>query len=352
MSCVSRPNVETLCEQLRRLSDYELIAGLQLAVQGERTMTIRVIHHLNEVQRRKLYLDLGYSSLFDCCVRKLKLSGTAAGRRIQAARCIRRYPDVLALLQSRELSLSTISLVEPVLNDANKDAILERVRGASHREVESVLCEYRPPVALRDRVRPVRVASPAAQDVDSVLLDRECERLVPGVAGRRVLSEQKMFVQFLASNELMELFEEVRNLLSGRKHDMTFAEVLEIVLTEYRDRHSPVARRQRRAANSGATCPDSRRREWNISANDHSRHIPNDVRDEVFTRDGGQCAYVARDGTRCQCRKGLQVDHITPFAAGGTHDPLNLRLLCGAHNRRAAEHTLGAHVMQRFWRRQ
>jgi hypothetical protein len=37
---------------------------------------------------------------------------------------------------------------------------------------------------------------------------------------------------------------------------------------------------------------------------------------------------------------------------GGGNEPANLRLLCGAHNRLAAEHTLGAHVMERFWRRQ
>ena len=38
----------------------------------------------------------------------------------------------------------------------------------------------------------------------------------------------------------------------------------------------------------------------------------------------------------------VQVDHLRPFAAGGDHDPSNLRLLCAAHNRRAAEKVFGS----------
>lgn len=70
----------------------------------------------------------------------------------------------------------------------------------------------------------------------------------------------------------------------------------------------------------------------------------------MFVRDGGQCTFVAADGTRCRSRKGLQIDHIRPYSARGTHDPSNLRLLCGAHNRRAAERALGLEVMQPYWR--
>jgi 5-methylcytosine-specific restriction endonuclease McrA len=81
-----------------------------------------------------------------------------------------------------------------------------------------------------------------------------------------------------------------------------------------------------------------------------SRHVPAAVRDRVFVRDGGQCAFVATNGNRCVARKGLEIDHIVPLAAGGNHEPSNLRLLCAAHNLRAAEQLLGARVMSPFWR--
>jgi 5-methylcytosine-specific restriction endonuclease McrA len=134
--------------------------------------------------------------------------------------------------------------------------------------------------------------------------------------------------------------------------EKSFADVMKEALKEYRDRHSPSARQARREARKGVASPDYRRRELNANELDPSRHVPDEIRDRVFVRDGGQCTFVGADGTRCQSRKGLQIDHIVPFAASGTHDPSNLRLLCGAHNRLMAERALGRHVMQPYWRRQ
>ena len=304
-------------DALRKLSNDELVRGLEAAVSKEREMTIQVLHHLNEMERRRLHVDSGYSSLFDYCVRHLKYSSSAAARRIQAARCIRRYPEMLPMLKNRELSLSTISLIAPILK--RDKSVLDRVRGASHRKVEQIVAQYGPPVSLRDRVRPVRVATPGAG------------------------SEDKLFVQFLADENLMELFEEVRALLSRDGKNPSIADVMRVALTEFRDRHSPIARKERREAKVGAASVDSRRREYT------SRHVPDDVRDEVFARDGGKCTFTARDGTRCDSNRGVQIDHIVPYSVGGTHDPSNLRLLCAAHNRRAAEISLGTHVTQRFW---
>jgi 5-methylcytosine-specific restriction endonuclease McrA len=303
---------------IRKLSNDDLVRELKAAVSKEREMTIHVLHRLNEVERRRLHLDGGYSSLHVYCVRHLKYSSSAAARRISAARCIRRYPEVLAMLKKRELSLSTISLIAPVLK--HDETILERVREASHRQVEKIVAQYGPPVALRDRVRPVRVATPGAG------------------------SEDKLFVQFLADENLVELFEEVKELMSRDGKNPSIADVLKTVLTEYRDRHSPAARKERRDAKE----VHSRRREWKDAP--QARHIPDEIRDEVFARDGGKCTFTANDGTRCESKKGVQLDHIVPYSAGGTHEPSNLRLLCAAHNRRAAELRLGTHVTGRYWR--
>ena len=306
----------------RRLSNDDLVRSLEQNVARERGMTIEVLHDLNEMERRRLHLDLGYSSLFDYCTRKLKYSSSAAARRIQAARCIRRYPVVLRMLESDELSLTTVASIANILTPQNCETILKRVRGLSCRQVERVLCEYRSPVGYRDRTRPVRVVT-------------------PGVG-----SEYKQFAQFLADDEFVALFEEVKALMSRDGHLPSMAEVLKTALREYRDRHSAIARQHRREAKNGAASLGSRRPERNDAP--QARHIPDDMRDAVFVRDNGRCTFVAKDGTRCESRHGLQIDHIKPFAAGGTHAISNLRLLCAAHNRRAAELTLGTHVMQRY----
>jgi 5-methylcytosine-specific restriction endonuclease McrA len=320
---------------LSNLKDIDLISRTKTLRDTEHESMIALLQHLIETERRKLDLDLGYSSLFDYCVNYLEYSASAAGRRIQAARCIRRFPVVLELLERRELSLSTLSQIEPILTDDNCKSILDRVRGVSHREVEKIACEYRPPMKFRDRMRPVCVAvkvAPASnQDA------RGAARV-----------EKKMLVQFLANDELVEKFERAKLLLSSGNPKITFAEVIEALVDEYLDRHSPAARQERRDSRKRPASPDSRRREWKGAT--QSRHVPNDVRDEVFVRDEGQCTYVAPDGVRCQSKHGLQVDHIMPYATGGGHNAENLRLLCAAHNRRAAEKTMGPQVMKHYWR--
>ncbi len=361
--------IESLPEQLRRLNDDELVMHLHLAVRAERRFTIQTLHHLNEMQRRRLHLDLGYSSLHDYCIRCLKDSSSKAGRRIQAARCIRRFPEVQDLLQVRALSLSAVSLIEPILTDENKESVLSRVQHASYRDVQRVVSEYRTPVAFRDRMVPVRVATHRAPEVDDVLFDRELGRRIEGYTSPLAPRyEQKMLVQFLADDELIAVFEEVRNLIGAHA---SFAEVMKVVFQEFRERHHPVARHARRQARKGAASldsqprecetqqpvgshdrkrvinPDSQRRECRV---EHSRHVPDNLRDEVYVRDGGGCTFVANNGTRCTSTRDLQIDHVQPFAVGGRHQEANLRLLCGAHNRRAAEKAFGE--AQEIYRRE
>jgi hypothetical protein len=55
--------------------------------------------------------------------------------------------------------------------------------------------------------------------------------------------------------------------------------------------------------------------------------IPEDVRREVFRRDGGRCAACGTDEL-------LQFDHVIPVVLGGGSSPANLQLLCAPCNRR------------------
>jgi len=358
-------NNEVMPVALQDLSDAEFMRQFDRNADVEHVSNINTLHFLNELERRKLFLDLGYSSAFDYCVRNLKCSSSAAGRQIQAARCIRRHPEFLDLLRDRDVCVTTLAFIEPILTDDNKNEILHRVRGASRREVERLVSEYRPSVGLRDRIRFVQLPAPVAGNIDTALFERQLTRGSDAPVCQERWSElQRVYVQFLADQEFLELFEEVQALMSNQGA-ASFSEIMKTVLTEYRDRHSPAARQKRRVAKrvngaasiadagrTGANGPDSHRWEWKKAQVESSRHIPDETRDEVFVRDKGRCSFVAPDGTPCECRKGLQIDHIRPYAAGGTHEPHNLRLLCGAHNRLAAERTLGKHVMQLFWRRQ
>ena len=75
------------------------------------------------------------------------------------------------------------------------------------------------------------------------------------------------------------------------------------------------------------------------------RYIPQDVRRQVFARDGEQCTYRDTDGHRCPARGFLELDHIDAKALGGSETAENLRVRCRGHNALYAEQVFGrAHV--------
>ena len=94
-------------------------------------------------------------------------------------------------------------------------------------------------------------------------------------------------------------------------------------------RRSPIAvrsRSRRQAGPSGGSAQPSHRAR-------RSRYIPAAVRREVWRRDGGCCSYVdPHSGRRCGSRFLLELDHIVPFALGGSAEPGNLRVLCEARD--------------------
>lgn len=58
-------------------------------------------------------------------------------------------------------------------------------------------------------------------------------------------------------------------------------------------------------------------------------------------RDHERCTFKGPNGHRCTATHNLHIDHITPFAKGGTHDPENLRVLCANHNQHEARKQFG-----------
>jgi hypothetical protein len=71
---------------------------------------------------------------------------------------------------------------------------------------------------------------------------------------------------------------------------------------------------------------------------ENPRCIPAKLRAAVLARACYQCEYTdPATKRRCTARHYLQIDHVTPVAHGGAATPANLRALCAAHNRLAAD---------------
>lgn len=262
-----------------RRTDRQLLAHLDALRNRELTTCVDILLDLVKIEQRRLHVALGYSSLFAFATRHLRYSESAAGRRVQAARCVRDHPKVIALLRRGVVNLSTITLVSRVLTPSNRKTLLARIAGKSQREVEAIVAQLEPPRAVRDRIRPARVArdelgasgaGPAAAakapapGVDShgatvATAGAHSSGTAPvadaAVVDARGLGasssdvETSFKIQFAAGSEFMRKFEEARALLSGRfPKGVSIESVFEFCMDAFLDRHSPVRRNERRKA--------------------------------------------------------------------------------------------------------
>ena len=144
-----------MCE-LKEISNRELIRNVELLRKKENEVLCELLSHLLEIDERKLYLELGYSSLFSYCTQGLRYSESQAQRRISSARCIKRYPELLTLLRDKEVTLTTVSLISSVINEENKIELLANIESKSREEIDSLLAKYKPAKVIRDSLRAIQ----------------------------------------------------------------------------------------------------------------------------------------------------------------------------------------------------
>jgi 5-methylcytosine-specific restriction endonuclease McrA len=351
---------------LAQLSNHEFLQQLDALIKKEKQITLKVLHYLIEMDRRGLYANMGYASMFEYCTRHLGYSESGANRRIRAARCIRDFPEVCEMLEKNELDLCKAARIYGTLTDENKSELLPEIRNHSYRQTEEILARYNPKNLLRDRVRlvyikrPVHVSTNVTSNTMSAVTknDRIFTANVGGkkssgcktLAEPRQILEKKFKLEFAVNPEVMAKIEQVKALLSTKfPTGVEFEKLFDILLNEYLERHSPERklerRRQRKArqelpAKRKQSATNNRPKTKN-QAIKSNRHIPAAIQEAVYTRDNGRCAFISPAGTKCNSTWNLQLDHIVPFARGGDHSLSNLRLLCARHNKLEAEKAYG-----------
>jgi len=329
------------------LDDQALIASLHRVRSFEHRCISSLVEHLAELDVRGLYRDAGYSSLYAYCTDALQMSDAETYARIHAARLTRRFPALLALLKQGTLTLTTLQVLGPKLDDANCTELLEAAAGLSKRKVEEMLAARFPSPDVPSLVRklPASRAVPAAEALP-LLVDRSDGPAAPPVlvaprpAARAVvapLSAERFKVQLTFSREQRDKLNTARDLLRHAQPDGDLARVIErgldLLIERQLKRRFGVTDRPRESREAAP-----RRR---------TRHIPNAVRRGVLERDSLRCTFVSESGKRCEERGWLELDHEDAFALGGQHTVGKVRMMCRAHNQLLAERVFGPLFMQR-----
>jgi hypothetical protein len=134
-------------------TDAELISRLEHLVKADRTLEVKLLVHLGELDERKLYLERGYRSIYEYCRSALRMSDGEAYLRIKAAEVGRRFPLVLERLEAGAVHLSGIKLLARFLTADNHVMLLDRILGWSKRQIEVLVAELEPKSDVPARLR-------------------------------------------------------------------------------------------------------------------------------------------------------------------------------------------------------
>jgi hypothetical protein len=280
---------------LKILNDECLLEETLKLVRRERELLTDILHHLREIERRRLYGT--YSSLFGYVVGALGYSEDQAVRRIAAMRLLKDLPQIEDQLQSGQINLSHVGLAHSLFKS--------EVKNGTPLDVEAKLKVFS---AIAGR--PARESQKILQTFASV--EPPVREVITPLGGGRNLVTPEM------SDDTLAKIQKLKGLMAHKTPDLSTSRLVDQAFDLALDQMSP-ARPSSRKTNPLALAQ---------------------IRREIWRRDGGACV-------RCKSVHAVEEDHVLPKSMGGPYTLENIRLLCRPCNQRAAIEKLGLNKMDR-----
>ena len=241
----------------------------------ERQLCHLIIEKLQSVEDQRLYLQLGYNSLFDYLVRGLGYSESAAYLKQSCVRLGREIPEVHQKLSSGELTASSLSMAFKTLKTKSTDEkkeILSRMENQPSREVKKILAEINPD--------PVPIKIEKTEYQTKVILRLELTH---------------------RQNRKLE------RLKALKSHQGDLSQLLERIIDKELAAYENTKFKTTRSKNP--------------------RFVSKTLRNQLLAKADYKCEFPG-----CRSAHFLQIDHRVPVSKGGLAQPENLQVLCSAHN--------------------
>ena len=301
--------------------DQNVVLELKENELAERRLNSRCLDLLALVFKRQIHLKMGYPSLHEFCVKELNYTDGRAFRRIKAMHLLNSLPEIKDKIDQGTLSLSSAASAQnyfqqhKVVNQQEKIKVLGEIEHKSAKDTAKHLAE------LSGKPSTVKVE-----------LDEKTYQLLKELQSFRSHKNEKIaeIIQDMAEKELerekIKRFgkEEVQTKETG-KTEIQKEEIR--IETSQKESNSVSSQKSRifQRKTLITTSPEKLVK--------RNRYIKLKVRRFIFRRD--QCCTFTDPITKRRCKSTwqLEIDHIHPYARGGSNEPQNLRLLCDAHNR-------------------
>ena len=131
------------------ISDQALVDETIRLVREEREILTAILHHLKEIEKRRLFCLYKCPSLFEFAVQILKYSEPQAQRRISAMRLLRDLPEIENKITDGSLSLTHLNLAQNLFSKqkkagkaydmSEKTQILQDMENTTKREAEKII---------------------------------------------------------------------------------------------------------------------------------------------------------------------------------------------------------------------
>lgn len=281
---------------LKLLNKTELDARMKSLAARERELLHEILVTIKEIDRRSAYLDLGFASLFSYLVKGVGYSGGSAQRRIDGSRLLGEIPELGKKIQSGELKLHQISLVQKAAREVYKTSS-QKVSSQEKRDLLECLSHKNHQDSQKE----------VAQFFDlPVIQDTK----------QKVQADESVRVELTLPKELYEKIQEAQGLLSHAVPTKDLVKYLEYVTDK-------VIQSKTR----------TRSTKQNPTATVASQGFSQKVKKQIL-QEQKCCQYI--DPTtqkKCASRWFLQIDHRHSRWAGGTSEASNAQVLCSRHNR-------------------
>ncbi len=304
------------------------------AAKLEKSATLDLLEYLAEIDRRRLYAEMGFPSLWIYVHEVLGYSESQTSERVSAMRLMVKVPEVKKELEAGNISLTTTAKLATHVRREKTSAtetlnLLTSISGKTSREVEQHLAKHAVVEFKMDKMKTV------TPETTRIIID--------------------------VDQEFIELLERVRelkgNLGSSTQELLKYSLKTIVKRYEVKNTESNIDQKESLRAHEVKNKSDSTSKSQlqsnqsksNTQPGFDSRYIPASVKNAIRIRSKDQCEYIDQSSQkRCECKIRLEFDHIIPFSMGGQSTIENLRHYCSAHNKLSAIRQFGVSHMQQY----
>ena len=325
-----------------------LDAALKSQAADEQKKLVDFLHNLDILDREHAYAGLNCGSAFEYLVRVLNYAEGTAWDRVNAARLMRKFPQLEAPLRGRRLNTTQLLVLGPVLTPENVEDLIRRACHLSKMKTKELAVSIRPKEVPADGLRklptpsPRPAVAPLADASSGPCLARALRNdlspaapaaqvsLVPGRDPEpRPLG--RSFIEPVAKDrwqwrvgldaERKAKLDTLRGYLGHKVFDGDLQRIFDQMLDDSLEKHGKrlgfvEPKRPRKPAPPRPPTPGER------------LSVLLAVRRAVLKRDGYQCTELGPDGERCPCREKLELDHRDPANVTGSSTVNDLTTKC------------------------